>query len=328
MGRYTHLTIEEREEIMVLRGQGAGVRAIARAIGRHPSTVSRELERNSRGGPYRASEAQRGSEERRRACVRRRRLDDPALRALVQDRILRLQWSPEEVSGRLARELGRPVVSTSTIYRGIRARRLDTPGLARTAKGLAGRLRRKGKAPKEKGEAQLRGKIKVDRAIDERPEGAEARSRLGDWEADTVLGEAGGPRLVTLVDRRSRYLVGGLSPSGRSEDVCAAMARALEGQPLASVTPDRGKEFARWRGVEDALGVPFYFALPRHPWQRGTNENTNGLLREYFPKGKSLEGVTDEEVQEVYDRLNMRPRKCLGYRTPYEVHHSVVLQLV
>ena len=328
MGRYKHLSIEEREEIMCLRGQGEGVRAIARAIGRSPSTVSRELARNSCAGPYRASAAQRRAEGRRAACVRRRILDDPELRAAVQWAILTQQWSPEEVSGRLRAEAGRHVVSTSTIYRAIRARELDTPELERTAKGVAGRLRRKGRAPKEKGEDQLRGKIKVDRQIGERPEAAEERSRPGDWEADTVAGKAGGPRLVTLVDRRSRYLVGGLSPSGRSEDVCAVMARALEGQPLASVTPDRGKEFARWKDVEEALGVHFYFALPRHPWQRGTNENTNGLLREYFPKGKSLEGVTDEEVQEVYDRLNMRPRKCLGYRTPYEVHHSVVLHLI
>ena len=219
-------------------------------------------------------------------------------------------------------------MSASTIYRAIRRRDLDTPDLRRTARGLAGRLRRRGKAPKKRGEAQLKGKIKVGRQIAERPAEAESRSRPGDWEADTVAGKAGGPRLVTLVDRRSRYLVGGLAASGRSEDVCAVVAAALGGQPLASVTPDRGKEFARWAEVEEALGVPFYFALPRHPWQRGTNENTNGLLREYFPKGKSLEGITPEEVQAVYDRLNMRPRKCLGYRTPWEVHHSQVLHLI
>ena len=328
MGRWTHLTIEEREEIMAMRERGAGVRETARAIGRDPSTVSRELARNSCGGPYRASAAQRASEARRVARARPRALDDPGLRACVQDRILLLRWSPEQVAGRLALEAGRPVVSASTIRRAIRARELDTPELAGTAKGLAGRLRRKGRPPKKKGGAQLKGKIKVDRAIGERPEGAESRSRLGDWEADTVLGKAGGPCVVALVDRASRYVVGGLSPSRRSADVCAVMEAALAGQPAETVTPDRGKEFARWREVEEATGAEFYFALPGHPWQRGTGENTNGLLREYFPKRRSLGKVAPGEVQEAFDMLNTRPRKCLGYRTPYEVHYSTVLQLI
>ena len=151
MGRYRHLTIEEREEIMCLRRQGAGVRAIARAIGRSPSTVSRELARNSCKRFYRASSAQRRSEGRRAACRRPRVLDAPALCAAVQEAILERRWSPEEVAGRLALELGGPVVSASPIYRAIHRRDLDTLALRHTARGLAGRFRRRGKAPKKRG---------------------------------------------------------------------------------------------------------------------------------------------------------------------------------
>ena len=326
MGRYTHLTIGEREEIMVLRRQGLGVRAIARALGRSPSTVSRELARNSCKRFYRASTAQARYEGRRASCVRPRRLSDPGLAALVQARIL-AGWSPEQVSGRLRLEAG-VVVGTATIYRAIRARELDPPELAGTRRGLAGRLRHKGRRRRRKGEVERRGKIRVPASIAERPAEAGARSRLGDWEADTVAGRAGGPCLVTLVDRRSRYLVGGLAPSKTAAAVAGVEAAALAGHPALTVTPDRGKEFALWAPVTEATGADFYYALPRHPWQRGTNENTNGLVREYLPKGCDLSKVTEEEVQEVYHRLNTRPRKCLGYRTPWEVHHSEVLQLI
>ena len=325
MGRYSHLTIGERERIMVLRGRGLGVRAIARELGRSPSTVSRELGRNG-GKGYSASSAQAAYGARRAACVRPKRLADPELAALVQARILE-GWSPEQVSGRLGLERG-AVVGTATIYRAIRRRELDPPELARTRRGLAKRLRRKGRGPRKRGEEQRRGKIRVPHSIDERPPEAERRSRLGDWELDTVLGRVKGPCLVTCVDRRSRYLVGGLAASKCAADVAGVLGSSLAGQPLGTLTPDRGKEFAGWEGVTAALGCEFYFALPRHPWQRGTNENTNGLIREYLPKGCDLSKVTEEEVQEVYHRLNMRPRKCLGFRTPWEVHHSQALHLV
>ena len=164
--------------------------------------------------------------------------------------------------------------------------------------------------------------------ISERPQAAEDRSEPGHWEGDTVAGKAGGACLLTLVDRSDGFLVGGRLRRKSAECVAARMPRALEGQPLASVTLDRGKEFASHAQVSAEIGVEFYFALPHHPWQRGTNENTNGLLREYFPKGESLGRVSEKRVQEVYDELNRRPRKRLGYRTPYEVHYSTALQLI
>lgn len=328
MGQYHHLSIEEREDIMCMRRGHKSLADIARAIGRDKSTVSRELARNPMKSFYRASNAQAKYEGRRLSCVRPKKLGDPALRALVQGKILDEQWSPQQVAGRLRAEGAGSRVSCATICRAIRARELDTPEVAGTARGLAGRLRHKGKRRHAKGSEERRGKIKVAHTIEERPAEAEARSRLGDWESDTVAGALGGPCLVTNVDRRSGYLVGGKAARKAAEEVRDVMASSLAGLPLESVCPDRGKEFALHAEVTGELGVEFYFALPHHPWQRGTNENTNGLLREYFPKGRDLSAVTDEEVRAVYAKLNLRPRKRLGYKTPYEVFYDTALHLL
>ena len=335
MGQYRHLSPSEREDIMLMRHGGASVGEIARAIGRSKSTVSRELARNScrRGGAgefYRASTAQRRYEDRRRRCVRRRRLDDPALAGLVMAKICEGRWSPEQVAGRVALERPDLPVSRSTIYRAIGRRELDPPELAGTARGIKARLRHKGKRRhRAGGPEERRGKVPGMRPISERPPEAEARSRLGDWEADTVVGKGAGACLVTLVDRRSGYLEGGRAASHTAAAVRDVEVAALSAHPGSrTVTPDRGKEFAAFAEVEAACGVEFFFALPHHPWQRGTNENTNGLLREYFPKGTDFGEVADGEVSAVYDAVNMRPRKRLGFRTPYEVHYSKALHLL
>lgn len=330
MGRcYKHITVEEREEIMVGRREGKSIRAMAREIGRSPSTVKRELDRNSKDGRwYRASTAQRRSDARRLRCRRRRLLDDPALRSLVQSRILLEQWSPEQVAGRIALELGRRAVSGSTIRRAIARRELDTPGLRRTARGLGGRLRHRGKRRRRGGEEERRGKFPVPHELSERPAAADSRSRAGDWEADTVVGRGGGACLVTLVDRRDGFLAGGLAASHTKAAVADVEVAALSGQPALTVTPDRGKEFADWARVAEATGAEFYFCSPHHPWEKGTVENTNGLVREYFPKGTDFALVADDRVGEVYDRINRRPRKRLGWRTPWEVHYSEALHLL
>ena len=162
----------------------------------------------------------------------------------------------------------------------------------------------------------------------ERPAGAVHRSRRGHFEADTVEGKKGRACLVTLVDRKSRYLLGGKAVRKQAYAVNAVMIEKLKGQHLHSITPDRGKEFAKHAEVTRALdGVKFYFPKPHQPWQRGTNENTNGLLREYFPKGKDITDIPEEYIQKKIDELNLRPRKCLGYRTPYEVYFSKTLHL-
>ena len=144
-----------------------------------------------------------------------------------------------------------------------------------------------------------------------------------------MAGKTGGSCLVTLVDRKSRFLTGGKASFKKAADVNEVMISALADQPLESITPDRGKEFARHKEVSEALDqVKFYFPLPHHPWQRGSNENTNGLLREYFPKGETLDDKSDELIREIFDKINKRPRKCLGYRTPYEIYYSTELRLV
>lgn len=332
MGRYTHLSIGEREDIMRVRREGRSVSDIARAIGRDKSTVSRELARNSfrsgRGPRYRASTAQARHEGRRGRCVRPGPPGDPSPRSLVQAKILEEAWSPQQVAGRIALETGGRPVSCATIYRATRDRLLDTPELAGTSRGLAGRPGHRGKRRRRAGEPDRRGRIVVAHDIGERPAAAGARERLGGREGDTVAGRQGGPCLVTSVDRKSGYLVGGKAARRAAAEAGDVMAGSLRGERLETVCPDRGTEFAPRAEVTARLGVESCFALPHHPWQRGTNENTNGLLREWFPKGCDLSAVTDEEVREAYDRLNRRPRRRLGYRTPFEVYHGTTLHLL
>ena len=194
-------------------------------------------------------------------------------RRIVDDR-----WSPEQIGGRFRLERGgRCVVSFATIYRAVNAGELDPPR-ATPADRTRGRLRRGGRRPR-RGREETRGKIRVDHEVSERPREADARSRLGDWEDDTVVGPTPAC-LVTMTDRASRLLVGGKARARSSAEVAKVEVRALAGRPLETVTPDRGKEFASHREVGRALGgVPFYFCQPHHPWQKPTVENTNGLVR-------------------------------------------------
>ena len=241
MGRHVHLTLSEREDIMMMRRDGKGVCEIARAIGGDKSTVSR----NSCERFYRASTAQRRYSERRLACCRPAILDDESVLALVGDKFLNEQWSPEQIEGRLALELGASPVSGTTVYRAIRSGRFDARIGGRKA---AKRLRHRGKC--RRGPSERRGKIKVPHEVSERPAAADGRSEPGHWEGDTVAGRAGGACLLTLVDRRDGFLVGGKCRRKTAACVRAKMPKALEGQPLESVTLDRGKEFAARPGHE------------------------------------------------------------------------------
>ena len=159
----------------------------------------------------------------------------------------------------------------------------------------------------------------ISHYIEERPKEVNEWSRVGDWEADTVIGQKGKACLVTLVDRKTRFLLCRKPDRKMANCVTEVMIACLRGMPLYSITPDRGNEFSNYAAVTAALNVEFYFALPHHPWQRGTNENTNGLLREYFPKSQDFSGLSDTYIQAQVNELNFRPRKCLGYLSPYEV---------
>lgn len=330
MDGYSHLSIAEREDIMVRWKGHEGVSQIARELHRDKSTISREIRRNGWQGPagrrYRASTAQRKADRRRLRCRRPRLMDEPERRSLVVRLMRDEHWSPEEISGRISEERPDLAVSDSAIYRAVESGSLDCglPGHRKAAR----LLRHHGKRRHRKGSQERRGKVRITHDISERPEEASSRSRTGDWEGDTVAGRQGGACLVTQVDRMSGYLVGGKAARKAHAEVNEATERALEGEAVHTVTLDRGKEFSDAEGLQEALGAPVYFCHPHHPWERGTNENTNGLLRDWFPKGVSLDDVSDSEVQEVYDSLNRRPRKRLKWKCPWEVYHRQSLHLL
>ena len=302
MRHYRHLGAEGRDRIAEMHARHEGVSAIAAAIGRNKSTVSREIARNGRNGRYGAIAAQPRSDARRKACRPRKRLSGPTLAAEVRRRIADGRWPPEQTGGRFRLERGgRCVASFSTICRAVNAGELDPPQAAPEER-VRGRLRRRGRRPRE----------------------ADARPRLGDREDDTVVGPTPAC-LATMADRASRLLVGGRARAHSSAEVAKVEVRALAGRPLEAVTPDRGKEFASHREASRALGgVPFHFCQPHRPWQKPTVENTNGLIRELFPKGTDFSRVTDEEVQEVFEKFNDRPRKVLGFRTANEVYREML----
>lgn len=331
MSRYKHITPEEREKILVLHSQDCTLTFIASSIGRDKSTVSRELSRNAVGDTYSAVAAQAAYEERRKKCRPPKKLSDPVLLEKVREKFLDHQWSPEQISERLKLEKAEFSISYSTIYRGIYAGMFDTDAERRSEgnRGAIRKLRHRGKTRHTKGHIETRGKIAISNDLSERPIDANNRSRIGDWEGDTVAGKKAGPCLVTLADRKSRFLLSRKATKKTAAYVRDVMIQCLQGQPLYSITPDRGKEFAKHAEVSVALNnVQFFFPQPHQPWQRGTNENTNGLLREYFPKGTDLSKYSDEYIQSKVDELNKRPRKCLGYLTPYEVYYSTVLHLI
>ena len=328
MCHYKHLTLEEREKILFFSAKEYSVTEIAKELGRNKSTISRELKRNREASQYLPSKAQQNYAKRRKACRPHKRLANPELLQLVREKFLEHQWSPEQIAGRLALEHHKTIISYVTIYRAIYSGMLDTGRRSHGSRGVIRKLRHRGKPRHSKQYEEHRGKIKISHDISQRPAGAANRSRRGHWEGDTMAGVKGKACLVTLVDRKSRYLIGGKADAKKADAVNAVMIQALQNEPLRSITPDRGKEFAKHAEVTAALDqVQFYFPLPHHPWERGTNENTNGLLREYFPKGKDLSDISDSYIQEKFDELNKRPRKCLGYRTPFEVYHSKLLHL-
>jgi IS30 family transposase len=316
-GRY--LSVGEREEIAVGLAAGESLRGIAARLGRAPSTVSREVRRNSRGrGYYRALAAQ-GQAQWRAARPKTAKLaGDPVLRAWVQDK-LEGKWSPEQISVMLEREFpgNREMrVSHETIYQSIyvQGRGALRRELARCLR--TGRALRK---PRRK-EGERRGKIPGMVMISERPAEAEDRAVPGHWEGDLIIGAGNKSAIGTLVERSSRFVMLLHLPQGYGpEKVAAAMTQAVGGLPAAlrrSLTWDQGSEMAGHARIAVDAGLDIYFCDPHSPWQRGSNENTNGLLRQYFPKGTDLSVHSAGHLAEVAGQLNSRPRKTLGWKTP------------
>lgn len=323
---YKHLITSEREKLLKLKSAGYSITAIAREMGRNKGTISRELKRNSTNGEYWPSQADKKYRERRKSCKPKKKLDNEELLQHVKSRLLLAQWSPEQIAGRLKEQSGICIISYSTIYRAIYSGMLCEQG--KSTHAIVRKLRQRGKRRRKHNKEERRGKIIISHNIDERPAEADKRTTVGHFEADTVAGKQGKSCLVTMVDRKSRYLVCTKAAGKNATAVRDAIIDMFANGQALSITPDRGKEFAKHQEITETLdGVPFYFAPAYQPWQRGTNENTNGLLREYFPKGTDFDAIGLDEIDRVVTLMNLRPRKCLGYKTPFEVHFSKSLHL-
>ena len=302
-----HLTMEERDRIAQLKHQGSSQKEIARALQRSPATVCRELQRNGSGNEYMAAQAQHRATCRRRERPLVRKMADPEIKATVRRGLARY-WSPEQIAGRLQLEAADKRVSARTIYTWI--------SRDKARDHWRSFLRRRGK----RGDRSRR-PARIGAPIRDRPQVIEARSRLGDFEGDTVLGPGHGG-LATLVDRKSRYTIMVKIRSKYADHVqqkISGRLKQLDADRRHSVTFDNGTEFAHCHRLRKHPGVALYLSEPGKPHQRGTNENTNGLIRQFYPKRTRFRNVTQQHVRQVQNLLNNRPRACLGYRTPNEV---------
>lgn len=310
---YTQLTQYQRYQIYALLKREHNQTEIAQTIGVHKSTISRELKRNRGQRGYRPKQAHRKAINRR--SWDHRRIPPQTWRWI--ERKLRQDWSPEQVMLWM-RKYRKASVSHEWIYQYIYANK-------RAGGDLHKHLRCQKKRRKRYGSTERRGNL-VDRvSIEQRPGVVDERNRLGDWEADTVIGKKSPYALVTLVDRKSRFTLVKKINHRTSEATRDAIIQMLKPFRLKilTITCDNGKEFARHKEIAKELGANVYFANPYASWERGTNENTNGLLRQYFPKGSDFSKITDEKVQFVEKRLNSRPRKCLNAMTPEMVFFNL-----
>ena len=311
MKPYTHFTLKERICLEEMRKFGKSISEIAESLGRSKSTISRELKRNSnRQGDYNSWGAYSKAAVRRKVCVRKARIQrGTELYQFIVEALSQF-WSPEAIARCWNQAHPDNHISFATIYRAIRNG---------VFKGITPKshLRRRGK--KKYAHRSKFNSIQPEHTIHERPECVEKRERLGDWEGDTVCGAPGKGGLLTLVDRKSRFLIAILLPNFKSETVQKAMLKALNGLHPNSITLDNGAEFAKFREFEQKLNTTIYFADPHSPWQRGTNESTNDQLRFWFPKGCDFRSVSQKQVDRAVAFINNRPRKCLGDKTPSEV---------
>jgi transposase, IS30 family len=320
---YLHLTYEQRCQIYALLQSGHTQAHIARQLGVDPSTISRELSRNSGARGYRFKQADAKASRRRRDASITPRKMTPEVVAVIEDKLIEQQWSPQQISGRLARE-GIVTISHESIYRHVWNDKKDGGNLYH-------HLRHSGKKyNKRKGKNSGRGLIPNRVDIDQREAIVATKSRIGDWEADTIIGARHHGALLSHVERKSKYTKLVKLAERTADAVVQASARALSrlADRVETITYDNGKEFAAHLEIAAALQAKSYFAKPYHAWERGLNEHTNGLVRQYFPKGSDLSILSNAEVQKVEDKLNSRPRKSLSYRTPSEVFFNAKNHLV
>jgi transposase, IS30 family len=322
------LCVEERETISRELSRGNSARSIAKMLGRHHSTITNEINRNGGADDYRATVAQ----ERYESLKVRPKEHKLAASSRLHDAVnegLEQKWSPEQIGARLTEEYPDDPemrVSHETIYQTLY---LQAKGALRTQLKLALRQGRARRVPHSRATVS-RGKIPDMVNISERPAEAEDRAVPGFWEGDLIIGKGGKSQIATLVERTTRYTMLVRIPYDRCADrVAALLAKKMETLPeflRNSVTWDQGKEMARHADFSIRTGLPVYFCDPHSPWQRGTNENTNGLLRQYFPKGTDLSLHTQEELDRVAAELNGRPRKTLNWRKPVETLEELIAE--
>jgi IS30 family transposase len=317
---YHHLTQEERYQIYAFRKAGFTIRAIADELGRSPSTISRELQRNVNRRGYRPQLAHRLARQRAHYTRRRLRIKQHQWRGI--GRLLKLQWSPQQIAERCGQE-GTLQISHTWIYRFVAEDRATGGQLWRQLRRST--LRRKHYHTKGKRHRSIRFRV----GIEHRPRSVESRVELGHWERDTIIGRGRRGSVLIVVERKSRYLRMGVLANNQARTVARTMRYRLHqiSARVHSITLDNGKEFACHPRMSRSLSTDIYFAEPYKPWQRGSNENTNGLIRQYLPKKMSLDNLTQKELDTIERRLNHRPRKCLGYLTPHEVFNNTRDQL-
>lgn len=318
---YTHMNGEERETLSFGLAQGHSFRTMATALGRAPSTISREAARNTTTShPYRACIAHTLAATRARQSRRRRKLLDPWLWRYVRTHLLH-GCSPEQIAGRLRREYPadmRKRLSAETIYVALY---VLPRGTLRSELLAALRQARKARRPRARGKDR-RGQIPNMPLIAERPADVATRTVPGHWEGDLIKGASNRSTVGTLVERTTRLVILAQLDGPDALSAREGLTRKLKHVPTAlrkTLTYDRGKEMAEHERLAQRLAIRVYFADPHSPWQRGTNENTNGLLRQYLPKGTDLSGYTQRVFNAIAHRLNTRPRKCLDWATPLEV---------
>lgn len=316
---YQHLTHDDRVAFSVLRRMGHSLRSIAKELGTHHTTLGRELKRNQKKNKsgYDARRARRLVHERRVHAHhdRRKLMNTPWLRCYVI-RKLKKYWSPEQIAGRLRARHRKTILCHETIYQWIYHERPDLKQYLRSQKG---KYRRRHGSNRRK---RMREMQDMKRRVDARPQIVEKRKRIGDWEGDTVVGTEKTERILTHVERKSGMLLADKISNMKADSVRKVTVQRFQSVPAAkrrTVTYDNGIEFAEYEFIERDANVKIYFAYPYHSWERGTNENTNGLLRQFFPKGSAFKSITQKKIDRAVSLINNRPRKRHNYRTPLEV---------
>lgn len=310
---YRHLTYEQRCQLFVLLRRVDPIATIAKFLRVHRSTIYRELKRNQGQRNYRFKQAERKACERRYRASSHPKKMTPLLIEYIKT-ALHLQWSPEQITGRLRYLDFLPPVCHETIYKYIWDNKREGGDLFKHLRHNGKKYNRRRNLKKRKGTIPNR------RDIDERPDIVNKKCRLGDWEVDTVIGKAHRGAIVTMVERASKLTKLAIISQATAQEVKEAFQRKLS--PLKrfvmTITSDNGKEFAYHEDISKCLGGDFFFAKPYHSWERGLNEHTNGLLRQYFPKKTSFKSLTEEDIEMAEILLNTRPRKVLNYKTPIE----------